>query len=412
MVRKSFIVFGIVGLIAAGGLIATAQYFGRLEHIIDSIKGADSPDPGPLPAIKLVDAFPKLRFDLPLWFGHDGTDSGWLYVVEQDGKIWRFKKAAETKELFLDLTAVVPGRRMRHNEEGLLALAFHPKFKENRQFYVCYSQLKGAKPRRGVVSRFTATKDGQPTDLTTEKVILEVDQPYGNHNGCTLVFGADGFLYLSFGDGGSANDPHGNGQNLGTLLGTVLRIDIDEEETGKPYGIPKDNPFVGKAGALPEIWAYGLRNVWRMSFDAETGLLWGGDVGQNRFEEIDIIEKGGNYGWNKREGFASFNKGEKAAEMIDPVVEYPRDKGISVTGGVVYRGKSIEKLQGVYLYADYGSGRLWGVEYDNKEKKVKQHELLAHVQNATISSFGEDPQREVYVCGHYRGMIFRLEVAE
>lgn len=412
MARKSLIVFAVVGLMVAGGLVATAQYFGRLDHVLDSLKGADAPDPGPLPALKLVDAFPKQRFDLPLWFGHDGTGSGWLYVVEQDGKIWRFKRDAETKELFLDISAVVPTRRQRHNEEGLLALAFHPKFKENRQFYVNYSQLKGSKPRRGVLSRFTATKDGQPTDLSTEKVILEVEQPWGNHNGCSLNFGADGFLYASFGDGGAAADPHGHGQNLGTLLATVLRIDIDKESDGKPYTVPKDNPFVGKPGALPEIWAYGLRNIWRMSFDAETGLLWGGDVGQNAWEEIDIIEKGGNYGWKNREGTHAFQRGEKAEGMIDPVAEYPRDKGISVTGGVVYRGKAIEKLRGVYLYADYGSGRLWGLEYDVKEKKVKQHELLLHVPNATISSFGEDPQGEVYVCGHYRGMIYRLEAAE
>jgi glucose/arabinose dehydrogenase len=413
MARKSILAFAAVGLLAAAGMVATAlalgRFDGRLDPVLDALKGADAPDPGPLPALKLVDAFPKLRFDLPLWFGHDGTGSGWLYVVEQDGRIWRFRPEAETKELFLDLSTVVPERRRRHNEEGLLALAFHPKFKENRHFYVNYSQLKGTRPRRGVLSRFTASKDGQPTDPATEKIILEVEQPWGNHNGCSLNFGADGFLYASFGDGGAANDPHNHSQNLATLLGTVLRLDIDREENGKPYAVPRDNPFVGKDGARPEIWAYGLRNIWRMAFDAETGLLWGGDVGQNAFEEIDIIVKGGNYGWNRREGFAPFQNGEKAADMIDPVVDYPRDKGISVTGGVVYRGKVMEKLRGVYLYADYGSGRLWGVEYDHQEKKVKQHELLLHVRNAAISSFGEDPAGEVYVCGHHSGRIWRLE---
>ncbi|MCL4731779.1 MAG: PQQ-dependent sugar dehydrogenase, partial [Planctomycetes bacterium] len=293
--------------------------------------------------------------------------------------------------------------------EASLPLAMHPTFNDNRHFYLTYSERKRARPRRGVLSRFTASKDGQPTDPATEKVILEVEQPWGNHNGCSLNFGADGFLYASFGDGGAANDPHNHSQNLATLLGTVLRLDIDREENGKPYAVPRDNPFVGKDGARPEIWAYGLRNIWRMAFDAETGLLWGGDVGQNAFEEIDIIVKGGNYGWNRREGFAPFQNGEKAADMIDPVVDYPRDKGISVTGGVVYRGKVMEKLRGVYLYADYGSGRLWGVEYDHQEKKVKQHELLLHVRNAAISSFGEDPAGEVYVCGHHSGRIWRLE---
>jgi quinoprotein glucose dehydrogenase len=160
----------------------------------------------------------------------------------------------------------------------------------------------------------------------------------------------------------------------------------------------------------PEIWAYGLRNVWRMAFDAETGLLWGGDVGQVSYEEIDIIEKGGNYGWKKREGFHPYNGGEKAADMIDPVVDYGRSQGISVTGGVVYRGKAFDALKGIYLYADYGSGRVWGLDYDAKEKKLKHNELLVHSPSATISSFGEDEEGEVYVCGHFRKTIWRLEV--
>ena len=367
------------------------------------------PDPGPLPAIEFENAFPKLSFALPLYLCADGADDELVYVVEQDGKIWRFKNDAATdkKDLFLDISERIP--RRRHNEEGLLALAFHPKFKENGFFFVNYSQHEGGgKKRRGVTSRFTWDRKKDSVDPASEKIILEVEQPYGNHNGCTLLFGTDGYLYASFGDGGAANDPHGHGQNLGTLLATVLRFDIDKEEKGKPYAIPGDNPFVDKAGAAPEIWAYGLRNVWRMSFDRETGLLWGGDVGQNAYEEIDIIVKGGNYGWNTREGLHAFRGGEKADDMIDPVIDYGRDMGLSVTGGYVYRGAMQAGLKGLYVYADYGTGRVWGLEYDHENKKTKAHELLGHFPRATISSFGEDAKGELFACGHRNGTIYRV----
>jgi glucose/arabinose dehydrogenase len=367
------------------------------------------PDPGPLPAIELENAFPKLGFAQPLYLCADGADDELVYVVEQGGKIWRFKNdtATDKKDLFLDISERIP--RHRHNEEGLLALAFHPKFKENGWFFVNYSQHEGGgKKRRGVTSRFTWDRKKDSVDPASEKIILEVEQPYGNHNGCTLLFGTDGFLYASFGDGGAANDPHGHGQNLGTLLATVLRIDIDKEEKGRPYAIPKDNPFVDKAGAAPEIWAYGLRNVWRMSFDRETGALWGGDVGQNAYEEIDVIVKGGNYGWNTREGLHAFRGGEKADDMIDPVIDYGRDMGLSVTGGYVYRGAMQAGLKGLYVYADYGTGRVWGLEYDHENKKTKAQELLGHFPRATISSFGEDAKGELFACGHRNGTIYRV----
>lgn len=372
----------------------------------------DGADPGPLPAIKLVNAFPNLTFDLPLWFGHDGTDNGKAYVVEQDGKIFRFDndENAEEKEMWLDISERIP--QPHHNEEGLLALAFHPDYADNGWFYVHYSQHEeGDKPRRGVTSRFHYdAEDG--VDMDSEKIIMEVEQRWGNHNGCTLLFGEDGYLYSSFGDGGSANDPLNSGQDLSTLLGTVLRVDVDNPEGGKAYGIPEDNPFVDKEDARGEIWAYGLRNVWRMSFDRKTGHLWGGDVGQNAWEEIDLIVKGGNYGWNKREGKHAFQGGEKTDDMIDPVVDYPHRVGISVTGGYVYRGKDQPDLEGVYVYADYASGRVWGLRYDYEEDRLLNNELLAQISRATISSFGEDADGELFACGHRRGVIYRVVVEE
>lgn len=362
--------------------------------------------PVKLPAVKLVNAFPKLTFDLPLFLCADGADDELVYVVEQEGKIWRFKndEATSKKHLFLDISERIPGDR--HNEEGLLALAFHPKFADNGYFYVTYSQHS---PRRGVVSRFKWNKAKDEVSLNSEEVILEVSEPYGNHNGCLAMFGPDGFLYLSFGDGGAAGDPQRNGQDKSTLLATILRIDIDKTTDGKKYAIPEDNPFTDDEDARPEIWAYGLRNVWRMSFDRKDGTLWAADVGQNGYEEIDIIVKGGNYGWNKREGTHDYRGGDKTQQMIDPVAEYGRDKGLSITGGYVYRGEKLKALQGVYLYADYGTGRMWGLKWNADKQKAETIEELGRFPRATIASFGEDARGELFVCGHRVGTIYRIE---
>jgi glucose/arabinose dehydrogenase len=358
--------------------------------------------------IRLVNAFQHLSFERPLFFCHAGDDSGLVYVVEQPGRIWRFPndQEARERELFLDISARIPARR--HNEEGLLALAFHPKFKDNGLFFINYSQHRqGDKPRRGVLSSFKTGENGL-ADLDSERVLLEVEQPWGNHNGCMLEFGPDGFLYASFGDGGSAGDPRNDAQNLSTLLGTILRLDVDREQDGLPYAIPPDNPFVGREGARPEIWAWGLRNVWRMAFDRETGLLWAGDVGQVAREEVNIITRGGNYGWRAREGFIPYKEEETKPGMIDPIVDYGRHLGISITGGYVYRGSRYPSLRGVYLYADYGSGRIWGLQYDVEQQRLVENRLLAHYPRAAISSFGQDAQGELYVCGHLPGVIYRV----
>lgn len=392
-------------LVTAGSWIYNRNYGSWVDHLL----GADSPEAGPAPALELISAFPNLKFELPLWFGVAPDGTGEIYVIEQNGRIFRFKNDAAVKEreTFLDIASRIP--RRRNNEEGLLAMAFHPRFKENSIVFIHYSQHQGGgKPRRGVTSRFKVDPKTRNIDVSSEVIIHEIEQPYGNHNGCELVFGPDGFLYMSFGDGGSANDPHEHGQNLKSWLGTVLRIDIDKPDEGKQYGIPKDNPFVGRDDALPEIWAYGLRNVWRMSFDPETGLLWGGDVGQVSYEEIDIIVKGGNYGWNVREGKHKF-RGDKTADMIDPVIDYGRRQGISVTGGFVYRGKKHASLQGVYIYADYGSGRVWGLRYDHKEEKLLSNQLLYHKVGFAPSSFGLDADDEMYVCDHRGGLIYRIQ---
>lgn len=367
--------------------------------------------PSALPTIRLARVFSDLSFERPILLTHAGDGSGRIFVVEQRGTIKVFDPKAQSREaaMFLDIQ---PKVYRGHNEEGLLALAFHPKYEENGQFFVYYSAND---PRRGVVSRFTV-KTGNPNeaDAMSEEVIMDVAQPWGNHNGCMLAFGPDGYLYISLGDGGAANDPQNNSQDLSNLLGTILRIDIDREAEGKKYAVPADNPFVDRKGARGEIWAYGLRNVWRMSFDRKTGDLWAGDVGQNQWEEIDVIVKGGNYGWRIREGMHPFRPQETSDDpLIDPVVEYGRREGLSITGGYVYRGKTQERLAGIYFYGDYVTGRIWGLRYEDG-KVIANEEVLKSNTRPVIASFGEDEDGELYICAFERvdrggGIIYRIE---
>ncbi len=344
-----------------------------------------------LAKIRLVPAFPQLTFDRPLCvtFADDGSDR--LYVVEQIGRIHVIDGTAPTSHshVFLDITSRV---RTVHNEEGLLSLAFHPEYSSNGHFFVYYS---ASNPRRTVLSRFSV-REANPdvADQESEVVILEVEQPYGNHNGGTVLFGPDGYLYLSLGDGGSAGDPHGHGQNLASLLGKIIRIDVNRQYEGLPYSIPPDNPFVSRKNSRPEIWSYGLRNVWRMSFDRLTGDLWAGDVGQNKWEEIDVIVKGGNYGWNLREGAHPYKSTRPDSSLIEPVTEYGRSQGASVTGGYVYRGRKHPSLQGLYLYADFVLGTIWGLRYANG--RVSESSILLEQPN-NISSFGETADGELLV---------------
>jgi glucose/arabinose dehydrogenase len=317
-----------------------------------------------------------------------GTQQGVLHVIPKDPK-------AAKSEVFLDLQD-----RVRYNdntnEEGFLGLTFHPNFKKNGEFFVFYTTKKA--PLTNVVSRFKVRKD-DPSKAApaSEEVLLRFEKPYWNHDGGTITFGPDGFLYIFHGDGGAANDRFDNGQNLKTLLGKVLRIDVDKKDEGKPYAVPKDNPFVGQKHAAPEIWAYGLRNIWRMAFDRKTGRLWAADVGQNLYEEIDLIEKGGNYGWNRREGlhpFGARGTGPKK-EFIEPIWEYHHDVGKSMTGGHVYRGKRLPELDGAYLYGDYVTGKLWALWYDDAKKRVVANRRIKD-RTLPVYSFGEDEEGEVY----------------
>lgn len=349
-------------------------------------------------------AFPKLSFTRPVDLQHANDNSNRLFVAEQRGIISVFKNdaSASSKSTFLDIRDKVEDNG---NEEGLLGLAFHPQYKTNGYFYVNYTARN---PDRTVISRFRVSAyNPEVADPESEVVLLTFDQPYSNHNGGQVSFGPDGYLYIGVGDGGSGGDPKGHGQNLKTLLGSILRIDVNKQENGKKYAIPADNPFAGnKSGYKEEIYAYGLRNPWRLSFDPVTKKLWTGDVGQNAYEEIDIIEKGGNYGWNIMEGKHCFEPSRNCNQqgLKLPVWEYPRNEGVSITGGFVYRGPSLPELKGKYIYADYGSGKIWVLDATNVNNPVN---TILVESNLNISSFGVDPKNELYICA-FDGKIYRI----
>lgn len=356
----------------------------------------------PKATVRVVNAYPKLTFEAPVeyTYANDGTNR--VFVVEQAGRIRAFENDpnAASAATYLDIRKKVE----YGGEMGLLGLAFHPRFKENGYFFVNYTK---SNPRETIVSRFKVSSPDAPSaDPASEVVLFRFKQPYSNHNGGKVAFGPDGYLYVATGDGGSGGDPQNNGQNRSSWLGKILRVDVNSTEKGH-YGIPKDNPFAGKDGLLEEIYAYGLRNPWRFSFD-ERGRLWTGDVGQNEIEEIDIVSKGGNYGWRIREANESFkpNDPKPADKLIDPIHEYHHgDDGNSVTGGVVYRGAANSSLRGKYIYGDFGSGRLWALAESNGEKTGNQ--LLIN-RAGSISAFGEDPKRELYICDYGDGKILKL----
>ena len=368
-----------------------------------SADASETPAPisGPLPSVRAEVVFPGVSFDRMVYLTHPEGMPERLYLVLQPGRIMAFDNVPNpsTPQTFLDIRDRVSDRG---NEEGLLGLAFDPDYGNNGYFYVYYS---AASPRRSVIARYHAPPGSDRVDPSTEKIIMEIGQPFSNHNGGQVTFGPDGYLYVGLGDGGSGGDPRGHGQNLRTLLGTILRIDVSAlDETGS-YTVPPDNPFVGVQGARPEIWAYGLRNPWRFSFDRETGDLWTGDVGQNKLEEIDIIKPGANYGWNIMEGTSCFrNPGCGSDELEPPVAEYGRDGGCSVTGGYVYRGSRLPSLVGAYLYGDFCTGNIWALRYDGGQVTEQARIAATDLQ---ISSFAEGPDGEVYILS-FTGEIARL----
>jgi len=357
--------------------------------------------------IKLQRMFSNLEFFQPVALIPVPNDNNQLWVVEKQGRVFRIveREGNYAKEIVVDISDRV---NSSPNEAGLLGLAFHPRFEQNRQVFLSYNAKGSRLP--STISRFGYTADGR-IDPGSEQVLLQVDQPYGNHNGGQVAFGPDGYLYIGLGDGGAAGDPQENGQNTNTLLGAMLRIDVDN---GTPYAIPKDNPFASSDKGRGEIYAWGLRNPWRWSFDRATGELWVADVGQNDWEEINLMNRSGNYGWNLKEGTHCYNTSDcdataRAANVIEPVAEYSHDQGCSVTGGYVYRGEQIKSLQGTYLFGDFCSGRIWGLtRHDAAEKNSPGFQKTLLVKSdLMISSFAQDNLGEIYVL-HYDGEIYKI----
>ena len=324
-----------------------------------------------------------------------------LFIVEQPGRIRIVQNGALVEEPFLDITAKVEDVA---NEQGLLSVAFHPDYASNGYLYVNYTDLEGDTR----VERYTVSgADANRADPASAKLIIGYDQPFQNHNGGHVLFGPDGMLYIPTGDGGSGGDPQGHGQNRNSLLGKILRIDVDG---GDPYAVPADNPFVGQAGTRPEIWALGLRNPWRIAFDAEDDLLYVADVGQNRWEEISVVsaDQGGvNFGWNRLEGSHCFPADSTCspAGLELPVVEYPRSQGLSITGGLVYRGEAIPELQGRYVYADFGDSWIRSFRYHDGEAQGDAELEVPRARN--VSSFGVDAAGELYVVS-LNGTVHKL----
>ncbi len=336
----------------------------------------------------------------PLGMADPQDGSGRLFFLEQPGMIRIYQNGQLLSTPFLDIRSQVGSRG---TEQGLLGIALHPDYKQNGYFYVNYTNTSG----NTVIARYSVSaNDPNQADPNSEKILLQVDQPYANHNGGSLVFGPDGFLYMGLGDGGSGGDPHGNAQNVNVLLGKLLRVDVNQ---GDPYAIPPSNPFAN-GGGKPEIWAYGLRNPWRFSFDRLTGDLYIGDVGQNQWEEIDFrpadAPGGANFGWNYREGLHPYQGNPPAGvNFVDPVYNYSHAKGCSVTGGYVYRGQELPAFRGVYLFSDYCSGTVWGLLRD-ASGNWQSKELFQTGKNVT--SFGQDGSGEIYLITQ-AGEIYRLQ---
>lgn len=371
----------------------------------DGTEASPQPASSTTPQVMLVDAFPKLTFDQPVALLQNPVDAQRWYVVERGGRVRTFAGAdADTASVFLDLSGSVATQ----GEGGLLNMAFDPEFSNNGRIYVDYTRPgSGAAVLTTHISRFVTTGGVTVIDPAGEEVLLSVAQPYDNHNGGWIAFGpVDGLLYIGLGDGGSAGDPHGNGQDTHTLLGAILRIDVSGSGSG--YTTAYDNPFYESAEGRPEIFAWGFRNPWRGSFDAQSGDLWIGDVGQDKWEEVDLVAVGGNYGWNIMEGDHCYPPSVTDCDrsgLTPPIAEYAHDVGEAMTGGYVYRGTAIAGLAGDFIYGDFESGRIWRLV--NAAGGGTESRLLLD-SGLQVVSFGQDGEGEIYVIDFVGGHIYRM----
>jgi uncharacterized repeat protein (TIGR03806 family) len=357
--------------------------------------------PDPPSKYRLTRAFEKFVFKEPVFIAQDPTSDRFLVAEYTPGKIYSFRPddAAGTKDLFLDM------------KRGISAFSFHPKYAENGYVFVFShldEKIKG--PQRSRVSRFQLEAGSNPPRVRPDSETIIVEWPARGHNGGEAVIGPDGYLYITTGDGTSGSDPKGTGQGLDDLLAVMMRLDVDHPDSGRNYSIPKDNPFVGVKGARGEIWAYGFRNPWRFSFDPHTGQPWVGDVGQDLWEMIELVDRGSNHGWSVMEGTHPFHPNAKRGPtpFKPPVVEHHHTEARSITGGYVYQGDKFPELRDVYIYGDYQYGKMWGLRYDHQAKKVAWHDQLADT-TVKMSSFGLGRDGSFYALDYDRGEVYQLE---
>jgi len=394
-----------------GALALTALVISLLVALIAPVSAQEvviardaAPDAAAVVFTQIADGFAR-----PLLVTHAGDGSNRLFVVEQGGNIYVIENGKRLETPFLDVSDSISPEAYGagYSERGLLGLAFHPQYAENGRFFINYTDLAGTT----ILARYTVSADDANTaDPASVEVLIAQEQPFPNHNGGHLAFGADGYLYIGLGDGGAAGVPLLAGQDLGTWLGKILRLDVNGDAG---FAVPQDNPFVGQVDALPEIWAYGLRNPWRFTFDRITGDLFIGDVGQNSWEEVNFQPAsspgGENYGWNLYEGLHPYNGERAPVNMTLPIAEYNHSEGNSVTAGYVYRGEAIPELQGAYFYGDFGTGTIWSAWRDTGLNW--RSSVFLDSSGFTISSFGEDEAGEMYVVD-YNGSLHRFDSAQ
>jgi glucose/arabinose dehydrogenase len=373
--------------------------------------GGGNQTPAELGKYSIVQAFtslPAIVNPVELTAPADGSNR--IFVVSQKGTINVFSNSStvNSKAVFLDITSKITSG----GELGLLGLAFDPDYKTNGYFYINYNRRNPS--LETVIARYkVSASNANVADPNSEEILLTYAQPFDNHKGGKLAFGNDKFLYIAAGDGGSGGDPNGNGQNKKVLLGKILRIDVSKTGTNTKYTIPQDNPFKGSTdGAREEIYAYGMRNPWRFSIDHTTGLIWAGDVGQDKIEEIDIIEKGANYGWNTMEGNQCYNSANcNQTGLTLPIYTYMHGSlGASITGGYISRDSNLPGLAGRYIYGDYVSGNVWALTSSNKA--FVKNDLIGQVPAGTLSSFGEDADSHLYILNYTDGKIYKFSPAK